>query len=297
MSGINWALGQIPDFTQAALSAEQAGRQRGRQKRTEGVLAAYGQDPDAAIEQAYAFDPELGDKLSQRRRDRQVQELIPQVLGGTPQGATMGGFGGGTFNTDGTPVSEGVQMPSQNGVQLNSAALQKLFMLDPERANQISTFASKARKEELDAVAAHGETKAKAANYLSRFPAGPDRDRAFQQMKPDLIARGFSEQDLNAARLDDESLKRDQVFGSTLAELRDEARVKWVPVGERGLAAFDAQGNPVGNDNPFNVSEAPTDLMAQAEAAIAAGADRAAVMARMQKLGGQGASPATFPGE
>jgi len=283
---VNWALNQIPDFTQAALAAEDAGRRRGRQKRTEGVLATFGQDPDAAIEQAYAFDPELGDKLSSRRRDRQVQELIPQVMGGgMPQGM---------------PQDGGFQMPAQNGVQLNSEALQKLFLIDPEKANQISAFASKARKEELDRVGEHGKLKAKAAFYLSRFPAGEERQRAFQQMKPQLMQSGFSEQDLAGARLDDQSLKMDQAFGMSVAELADEARVKWVPVGERGLAAFDAQGNPVGADNPFNAgtqNAAGGDLEAQAAAAIAAGADPVAVRARMQELGGQGASPATFPGQ
>ena len=275
---VNWALGQIPDFTQAALAAEDAGRRRGRQKRTEAVLASYGQDPEGAIEQAYAFDPELGDKLSSRRRDKQVQELIPQVMG------------------QGAPGQEGgLQMPAQNGVQLNSEALKKLAVLDFEKANQISQFASRANKEELERVGEHGKAKAKAAFYLSRFPAGEERQRAFQQMKPQLMQLGFSEQDLAAARLDDQSLKMDQAFGMSVAELADEARIKWVPVGERGLAAFDAQGNPVGGDNPFN--NGGGDLEAQAQAAIAAGADPAAVRARMQELGGQGASPGTFPGE
>jgi len=280
---VNWALGQIPDFTSAALAAEQAGRQRGRQKRTEAVLASYGQDPEGAITQAYAFDPELGDKLSTRRRDAQVRELIPQVMGGDMQ-----------------PQQQGVQMPAQNGIQLDAPSLQKLAMLDFEKANQISQFASRANKEQLERVGEHGKLKAKAAFYLSRFPAGEERQRAFQQMKPQLIQNGFSEQDLAAARLDDQSLKMDQAFGMSVAELADEARVKWVPVGERGLAAFDAQGNPVGADNPFNAgtqNAVGSDLEAQAAAAIAAGADPAAVRARMQELGGQGASPATFPGQ
>lgn len=277
---IQWGLNRIPDFTQVALAAEEAGRARGKQMRTEAALKAFSSNPDEGIALAQTFDPELTEKLSGMNRDRQVRELIPQVMGG------------------GQPAQEGVQMPSQGGVTINSQALQKLAMLDLDTANKISQFASRANKEQLDQAGEHGKIKAKAAFYLSRFPQGPERDAAFQKMRPRLEQMGFTAEQLNAARLDDQSLKIDQAFGMTVAELADEARIKWMPIGERGSFAIDAQGKPIGSQNPFaGGSVAPDDLMAQAEAAIAAGADRNAVMARMQELGGQGASPATFPGQ
>jgi len=273
---INWALNRVPDFTQVALAAEEAGRARGKQMRTEAALKAFSSNPDEGIALAQTFDPELTDKLTGMNRERQVQQLTPQAMGQQQQ--------------------QGVQMPAQGGIQINSEALQKLATLDLEKANQISQFASRANKEELERAGAHGKVKAQAAFYLSRFPQGPERDAAFQKMRPQLEQMGFTADQLAAARLDDQSLKMDQAFGMTVAELADEARVKWVPIGERGLAAFDAQGNPVGSNNPLNGGDMG-DLSAQAEAAIAAGADPAAVRARMQELGGQGASPATFPGQ
>ncbi|MGL4320060.1 MAG: hypothetical protein ACRCS3_04285, partial [Paracoccaceae bacterium] len=283
---IQWSMNRIPDFTQVALAAEEAGRARGKQMRTEAALKAFSSNPDEGIALAQTFDPELTEKLSGMNRDRQVRDLTAKAFApAKPDSLTPG-------------IGDGVQMPSQGGVTINSQALQKLAMLDLDTANKISMFASRANKEQLEQAGEHGKVKAQAAFYLSRFPQGPERDAAFQKMRPRLEQMGFTPDQLAAARLDDQSLKMDQAFGMTVAELANEARVKWVPIGERGLAAFDAQGNPVGSGNPLaGGSVVPDDLAAQAEAAIAAGADPAAVRARMQELGGQGASPATFPGQ
>jgi hypothetical protein len=56
--------------------------------------------------------------------------------------------------------------------------------------------------------------------------------------------------------------------------------------------------DPAALQQVANGQQAPNmaDLEAQAQAAIAAGADPEKVRARMQELGGQGGSPATFPG-
>lgn len=289
---INWGLNRIPDFTQVALAAEDAGRARGKQMRTEAALKAFSANPDEGIALAGTFDPELTDKLTGIRRDRQVQELIPQVLGGQqPAGQQV----------DGSPQST-LPLPARNGIQINSEALQKLALLDFDKAKQISDFAAKANKDELDRVGEHGKIKAQAAYYLQKFPMGPERDAAFQRMRPKLAQYGFTEEDLAAARLDDQSLKMDQAFGQSVAELADEARIRWVPQGERGLVAFDNMGRPVGDNNPYAGATGgeggQDDLVAQAEAAIAAGADRAAVYARLGELGGQ-TQPAsgTFPGQ
>ncbi len=276
---INWSLNRVPDFTQVALAAEEAGRARGKQMRTEAALKAFSTNPDEGIALAGTFDPELTDKLTGINRERQTQKAMSEVL---------------------RPPQDGqISMPSQNGIQINSAALQKLATLDFDMAAKISDFASKADKASLEQAGEHGKVKAKAAFYLSRFPQGPERDAAFQRMRPQLEQMGFTAEQLNAARLDDQSLKLDQAFGMTVAELADEARIRWVPQGEKGLVAFDSMGNPVGDNNPYasSVPEDMGDLEAQAEAAIRAGADPAAVRARMQELGGQGASPGTFPGQ
>lgn len=64
---IDWGLAQTPNFAAALMGGYQAGRAIGREKRTQAALTGYQTDPDAAITQAYGFDPELGDQLSQRR--------------------------------------------------------------------------------------------------------------------------------------------------------------------------------------------------------------------------------------
>ena len=69
---LNWGLNRIPDFTQVALAAEDAGRARGKQMRTEAALKAFSANPDEGIALAQTFDPELTDKLTGIRKDRQV---------------------------------------------------------------------------------------------------------------------------------------------------------------------------------------------------------------------------------
>lgn len=219
---VDWSLARVPDFTGAALAGYAAGRQIGRQKRTDAALQAFSADPDAGIMQAEAFDPELGERLRGINRKRQVNEILPRVT-----------------------------RPTQNGIELDSAALNELYAIDPDQAMQISKFVSGARKDQLEQVAEHGKIKASAAIQLLKFPAGPEREAAYQRLRPELEARGFAAQDLDAARLDDASLNQDRAFGMTVSELADEARVKWVPIGENGLAAFDAYGNPIGNENPY----------------------------------------------
>jgi hypothetical protein len=281
---INWSLNRIPDFTQVALAAEEAGRARGKQMRTEAALKAFSSNPDEGIALAQTFDPELTEKLSGMNRERQVRELTSEAFAPQRPDNLTPGFG------------DGVQMPSQGGVTINSEALQKLAMLDFDKAKQISDFYSKATKEQIDKVDRHGRIKAQAAYYLQQFPMGPERDAAFQRMRPRLEQYGFTSEELDTARLDEQTLKMDKTFGHALGELSEQARLRWLPQGERGLVAFDSMGNPVGKDNPYSGGDMG-DLAAQAEAAIAAGADPAAVRARMQELGGQGASPVTFPGQ
>src|SRR3546814_4846432 len=52
-----------------------------------------------------------------------------------------------------------------------------------------------------------------------RFRARPERQAAFRQIAPDLLARGFSVQDLASADLSDKMLNKDVVFGMTLKDL------------------------------------------------------------------------------
>jgi len=106
-----------------------------------------------------------------------------------------------------------------DGIKLNPDALKQLFAIDPELAMKFQDFAGKADKAQLERVAQHGESKAKAAMYLLQFPEGPQRQQAFQQIAPELLQQGFTEQELGSAILTDQMLNKDKVFGLGLKDL------------------------------------------------------------------------------
>lgn len=112
----------------------------------------------------------------------------------------------------------------QDGLKINPAALQELATIDPELAMKFSEFAEKADKAQLEQVQRHGEVKAKAAKYLLQFPEGPERQAAFQAAAPELLAQGFSEQDLASADISTKTLKKDEIFGMSLKDLVSQER-------------------------------------------------------------------------
>lgn len=119
----------------------------------------------------------------------------------------------------GTPRELPPPAPRADGIKINPTALRELFALDPEMAMKFQDFASKADKQQLETVQAHGEVKGTAAKYLLGFPAGPERDAAFRALVPDLLARGFSRADLAQADLSDRMLQKDVAFGMGLKNL------------------------------------------------------------------------------
>lgn len=106
-----------------------------------------------------------------------------------------------------------------DGIQLNPDALKELFAIDPEMAMKFQDAAGKMDKANLEKIAQHGEFKAKAAMYLLQHKAGPDRQAALQRIVPDLLAGGFTQQEINSAILTDEQLTKDRVMGMGLKDL------------------------------------------------------------------------------
>lgn len=106
-----------------------------------------------------------------------------------------------------------------DGIQLNPDALKELFAIDPEMAMKFQDAAGKMDKANLEKIAQHGEFKAKAAMYLLQHNAGPDRQAALQRIVPDLLAGGFTQQEINSAILTDEQLTKDRVMGMGLKDL------------------------------------------------------------------------------
>lgn len=107
----------------------------------------------------------------------------------------------------------------QDGLKINPAALQELATIDLELAMKFSEFAGKADKAQLEQVQRHGEQKALAAKHLLQFPEGPARQAELQRIAPDLLARGFTEQDLASADLSTKTLNKDVTFGMSLKDL------------------------------------------------------------------------------
>jgi hypothetical protein len=263
----DFALAQVPNFAQAALSGYAAGRQIRAQRRTDEALDLFSRDPDAGAAAAERFDPDLGGKLRGIAMARQKQALLgamlkggggsaPQALGSpTPQTGSIQEVAippsGEPMQAAPLPQSLPPTIRRPDGIEINTGMLNQLFTIDPELGMKMAEFAQKADKAQLEQAAAHGEIKAQAAAYLEGFPEGPARQQAFQRIAPQLVAAGFKPEDLAQARLDNESLKADKAFGLSFKDIVDQARDRWVQVGERGSFRVDSQGNPVGEGNPF----------------------------------------------
>jgi hypothetical protein len=156
----------------------------------------------------------------------------------------------------------------------------------------------------------------RAAAQLKAIPAD-QRPAAFLQLQPLLKQAGFSDQELAAADLSDAGLDGYSAYGKSIQEVLDPPK----PAEAFTLNPGDLRYGPDGKviaQSPYDpvvqadgviysrqASRPPIatqdgnggDLEAQAQAAIAAGADPDAVRARLQQLrGGAGRSgPQTFP--
>ena len=212
----DFGLARVPDFTTAALSGYQAGRTIGRERRTEAALKSFQTDPEAGI-RAASFDPKLSNELRTQNDARKTREL------------TASAFEGGR----------------EDGLPINLNAVRELAKIDPDMGMKVYEFAQKATADDLKLAADHAEIKGQAATYLQSIPEGPERIAAFEALKPELVQRGFKPEDLAQARLDSESLKRDQAFGMSMKDLIDQQRIRYQPIGEGGLQATDYLGRPV----------------------------------------------------
>lgn len=143
--------------------------------------------------------------------------------------------------------SEAAKVAPQNpttadGLPINWGAMREYAILDPEGALKLAQAATAMDAAKLKQVQAHGEVKARTAYYLFNIPAGPQREAAFAAIRADLLARGFTEADLQAARLDDASLKKDIAFGMTLDQMVDKAdRDRAFEAAERTRQAAEAR--------------------------------------------------------
>lgn len=154
------------------------------------------------------------------------------------------------------------------------------------------------------------------ADILGKVAAGlrqlppQQRGQALQQYEPALMARGISRRDLDMARQDLSDGVLDGYINSarSITDTLASGRVKYMAIPQGGyLQGFDAMtGAPIGDVSqqaPQQQAAQPVpqqgggDLEAMAQQAIAAGADPAAVQARLAQMrGGAGSqAPRAFP--
>lgn len=248
---VDFSLARVPDFTTAALSGYQAGRQIGRERRTEAALKTFQTDPDAGIAAA-AFDPKLSGELRALNRERKSRELIPQI------------FPAQTSQANPAVTGSNQQPARPDGLAINMDAVRNLLQVDNEMGMQVYQFAQKATADQIKLAADHAKIKGQAAAYLESIPEGPEREAEFEAMKPDLIRQGFRPEDLAKARLDNRSLARDKAFGMTMEQIIDQKRIRYQSIGEGGLQATDYLGRPVEAPGAVTTSAAPQMTSQQA---------------------------------
>lgn len=146
----------------------------------------------------------------------------------------------------------------------------------------------------------------KVAAGLRQLPAAA-RGQALQQYAPALLSRGISQQELQHAASDLSDGVLDGYINSarSITDTLASGRVKYMAIPQGGyLQGFDAMtGAPIGDVAQQAPQQAPAqpqgggDLEAMAQQAIAAGADPAAVRARLTQMQGGAGSQArqSFP--
>ena len=217
---------QTPNFAQAALGGYQAGRQIGQQNRMDTALKLYASDPEAGTQAVSALDPERGYKLSEMAREKQIRELTAKVYTQAPP------------STDGQAA----------GFQLNQSALNDLAKVDPESAYKAQAFFRTANAAQIKQVTDHLQQKANAADTLLSVPPGPERGALFAQMRPKLMAQGYTPQELDSVDLSDKMLVRDKLIGLSFEQRKAEQKVDYKVVPPGGyLQGFRSDGTPLGD--------------------------------------------------
>lgn len=234
---------------------------------------------DRYTEQKRAMD--MQSKEVDMKRKQQTQGLLGQLFGGNPTGGVTGmatsspqanvppmpgmipGYGGGTFNMDGTqatppdrdayeqplapdgPMAAPQQAPPREAYDPD--VLRKLIVLDPEMGTKIATAFKSMDENTLKQHQAKNDIMGAAAHYIQQGTTPQDRAARLQHAAPQLMAAGWSQQELQgaAADLSDQKLQGfqavatdyDKMIDNELAE-REFMAGKTVPVTAGGNVAL-----------------------------------------------------------
>jgi len=190
-------------------------------------------------------------------RKRQMTGLMGQVFGASapPSGGLSGaygaspnpamppmpgmisGYGGGTFNMDGTqvtPVDRGVMSPEESGAApmtaaparqptrrggVNYDALAQLSVIDPETGGNIASALKTMNEAQIKQMDTKNMAMATASHYLAKIPQAQRAQYMQQVIGPHLAEAGWSPQELERADLSDRGLGFYQAQGMDMDKL------------------------------------------------------------------------------
>lgn len=186
-------------------------------------------------------------------REKQVSGLMGQVFGGSapttggvagaypqstpPMPGVISGYGGGTFNMDGTqatptapnmptlspeesgasPMAQAPERPQRGGV--NYDALAQLSVIDPETGGKIASALKTMNEVQIKQMDAKNMAMATASHYLSKLPQGQRGQVMSQVIAQHLMQAGWSPEELQRADLSDRGLQFYQAQGMDMDKL------------------------------------------------------------------------------
>lgn len=234
---------------------------------------------------------EIKTKRAALDRQQQVQGVLGQLFGPSQQGA--GGVAGAFASPPPTTAPQAAQpqtfdqafspesmaaispdaqqaeqpaprpaMPTSRAPQMNAEVFAKLSVIDPETAGQIAGAFKNLSETDLKRQAEKNDKLGLAAHFLAKYPP-QQRKQMLAIVAPQLLAAGWSEQELAAADLSDNGLRGyaglavdfDHMIDNELAQ-REFMAGKTVAVAPGGSVAtvtpkLDENGNVIGNNAEY----------------------------------------------
>lgn len=234
-------LQQQPNFVGAALQAYQAGRQIGRQRRTEAALQMFASDAEAGIGAALSGgDIELADNLRQFDDRRQSRDLRRQLIVGAQgqeqrgSSAPASGVLGENAAQPVAPVEAGSSAATGQVGQINQDAWQRYYAIDPAAAIEFRQNFDKLNEAGREAATAKLQAMAPFALHLRRIADPAQRAAAALEFADDLAAFGISREQLSPQNLTDQRLDGYILLGQTPGQALDSLQPKFVPVAPGG---------------------------------------------------------------
>lgn len=259
MVDINWGILRPVDIGGAFNQGVEAGRQRRAENALDEQFRTMAQNPNAPVSNdLLRFAPQQAYQLSQQQRQQQKGERERDVKMRAAQG--------------------------------DKAAIAELAGIDWDAWTKIG-------QRDKDAIKARNDYMGNAALRISQAPEA-QRPQLWDAAVQQGVQLGYSDLASFQGQYNPQALEALIANSGQVAKLFELEKPNYQVIPEGGTLVNTrdpAALQQVANQNSSAANMA--DLEAQAQAAIAAGADPEKVRARMKELGGQASpAPATFPG-